>query len=149
MCIVVFSWIDSNWHQKHAILRCKHFEEQSKNAINLWNEIESIFNEFDLVIGDTPITTDEGANIKASLKDEIRMPCMAHRSSTALEMAWEATAKACLEFDQMVNSISELRSFIARRGGIQEFLPKTIKKNSATRPWRSYYTINDSGETNF
>ena len=114
MCVVVFSWIDSNWHQKHGILRCKHFEEQRKNAINLWNEIESVFNEFDWVIGDTPITTDEGANIKAPLKDEIRMTCMAHRSSTALEMAWEATARACQEFDQMVNNISELRSFIAR-----------------------------------
>jgi hypothetical protein len=74
---------------------------------------------------------------------------MAHRCSTALEMAWEATTKVCPEFNQMINSISDLRSFIARRGGIQEFLPKTIKKNSATRPWRSYYTINDSGKSNF
>jgi hypothetical protein len=149
MNIFVFSWIDSDWHQHHAILRCKHFEEQSKNAINLWAEIESIFNEFDLVIGDTPITTDEGSNIKALLKDEIRLPCMAHRCSTALEMAWEATAKACPEFDQMINNISELRSFIARRGGIQESLPKTIKKNCATRPWRSYYINNESGKTHF
>jgi hypothetical protein len=147
--MIILSCIDSDWHQKHAILRCKHFEEQSKTAINLWNEIESLFNEFDLVIGDTPITTDEGSNIKASLKDEIRLPCMAHRCSTALEMAWEATAKVCLEFNQMINSISDLRSFIARRGGIQEFLPKTIKKNSATRSWRSYYTVNDSGKSNF
>ena len=116
-------------------IRCKHFEEQSKTAINLWSEIESIFNEFDLIIGDTPITTDEGANIKASLKEEIRVPCMAHRCSTALEMGWEATAKACPEFGQLINNIKELRSFIARSGGIQGSLPKTIKKNSVTRPW--------------
>lgn len=101
------------------------------------------------MIGDTPITTDEGSNIKASLKDEIRLPCMAHRSSTALEMAWEATAKTCPEFGQMINSISDLRGFIARRGGIQESLPKTIKKNSGTRPWRSYYTVNESGKNDF
>ncbi|CAF4463015.1 unnamed protein product, partial [Rotaria sp. Silwood2] len=139
-----FYWIDKNWQQHHALLRCKHFEEQSKNAINLWNEIESIFNEFDLIIGDTPITTDEGANVKASLKDEIRLPCMAHRCSTALEMAWEATTKKNSEFDQLVNNISSLRSFIAHSGGIQASLPKTIKKNSATRPWRSYYIVNES-----
>lgn len=74
---------------------------------------------------------------------------MAHRCSTALEMAWEATPKVYPEFNQMINSISELHSFIARRGRIQETLPKTIKKNNATRSWRSYYIINESGKTNF
>jgi len=65
-------YLDEHWQLKHNILRCKYFDEQSKTAINIWSEIESIFEEFDLVIGDTPITTDEGANIKASLKNEIR-----------------------------------------------------------------------------
>ncbi|CAF1449280.1 unnamed protein product [Adineta ricciae] len=134
-------WIDDSWRQHHALLRCKHFEEQSKTAINLWAEIESIFNEFNLIVGDTPITTDEGANIKASLKNEIRLPCMAHRSSTTLETAWEATRIVCPEFDQLITYVSELRAFIARSGNIQTRLPMTIKRNSATRPWRSYYIV--------
>ncbi|CAF4537656.1 unnamed protein product, partial [Rotaria sp. Silwood2] len=94
-----------------------------RSAINLWNEIESTFNEFDLIIGDTPITTDENANVIASLKDKIRLPCMAHRCSTALRMAWKATAKNNSEFDYLIKNISELRSFIVRSGGIQA-LPK-------------------------
>jgi DNA-binding XRE family transcriptional regulator len=65
-------YMDENWQLKHSLLRCKYFDEQSKTAINIWSEIESIFNEFNLIFGDTPITTDEGANIKASLKNEIR-----------------------------------------------------------------------------
>ncbi|CAF3895256.1 unnamed protein product [Rotaria sp. Silwood1] len=121
-------WMDRNWKLKHALLRCKHFEEQSKTAINLWAEIESIFKEFNLVFGDTPITTDNGANIKASLKDEIRLPCMAHCCSTTLETAWEATRNGCFEFDQLIISVLELRSYIARAGNIQQFLPMTIKK---------------------
>ncbi|CAF0832632.1 unnamed protein product [Adineta steineri] len=121
-------WIDHAWKLHHALLRCKHFQEQSKTAINLWDEIESIFNEFYLILGDTPITTDEGANIKASLKDEIRLPCMAHRSSTTLETAWEATRTVCAEFNHLINCVLDLRSFIARSGNIQPSLPMTIKK---------------------
>ena len=65
-------YIDNAWELKHVLIRCKYFEEQSKSAINIRREITSIFEEFNLTIGNTPITTDEGSNIKASLKDEIR-----------------------------------------------------------------------------
>jgi hypothetical protein len=145
----IFSWIDHAWKLKHALLHCKHFEEQSKTAINLWAEIELIFNEFHLILGNTPITTDEGANIKASLKDEIRVPCMARRSSTTLETAWEATRNVCPEFDQLIKHVLDLRSFVARSGNIQSSLPMTIKRNSVTRPWRSYYVVYHSGEIEF
>ena len=100
-------------------------------------------------MGDTPITTDEGANIKASLKSEIRVPCFAHRCSTTLETAWEATRAKSEEFRHLTDSISELRAFIARSGGYQENLPKSIKKTSGTRPWRSYYDVNESGKFYF
>jgi hypothetical protein len=131
------------------MLRCKHFQEKTKSAINIWSEMEQIFAEFGLQIGDTPITTDEGANIKASLKSEIRVPCFAHRCSTTLETAWEATRSKSDEFLHLTTSISELRAFIARSGSYQENLPKTIKKTSGTRPWRSYYDVNESGKFHF
>jgi hypothetical protein len=130
-------------------LRCKHFEEKPKSAINISSEIEQIFAEFALQMGDTPITTDEGANIEASLKNEIRVPCFAHRCSTVLETAWEATRVQSEEFLHLTDAVSELRAFIARSGGIQDGLPKTIKRSSGTRPWRSYYVVNESGKLPF
>ncbi|CAF4596026.1 unnamed protein product, partial [Rotaria magnacalcarata] len=53
------------------MLRCKHFDAP-KSGINIWHEIEEIFESFNLSFGDTPITTDQGSNmIKAlSLTDE-------------------------------------------------------------------------------
>ncbi|CAF1541719.1 unnamed protein product, partial [Rotaria sordida] len=137
-------YMTEHWQLKHGILRCKYFDEQSKSAINIWSEIESIFDEFHLVIGDTPITTDEGANIKASLKNEIRCPCMAHRCSTTLECAWDKTNQLSFDFRCLTGSVSELRSFVARSGGLQAKLPKTVKKDSCTRPWRSYYIVYES-----
>ncbi|CAF1140677.1 unnamed protein product [Didymodactylos carnosus] len=56
---------------------------------------------------------------------------MAHRCSTVLETAWDNTVKQKQEFD----------SFCM---GIQHKLPKTMNRTSGTRPWRSYYTIQDS-----
>ena len=100
-------------------------------------------------MGDTPITTDEGSNIKASLKSEIRVPCFAHQCSTTLETGWEATRAKSEEFLHLTKSISELRAFVARSGGYQEKLPKSIKKTSGTRPWRSYYDVNESGKFYF
>ena len=123
---------------------CKHFAEKTKSEINIWSAIEHIFAEFGLPMGDTPITTDEGANIKASLKSDILVPCFAHRCSTTLETAWGATRAKLEEFLHLTNSISELRAFVARSGSYQENLPKSIKKTSGTRPWRSYYDVNES-----
>ena len=74
---------------------------------------------------------------------------MAHRSSTTLETAWEATKIVCPEFDQLITHVLELRAFIARSGNIQTRLPMTIKRNSGTRPWRSYYIVYHSGKNKF
>ena len=143
------SWITDRWLLQHALLRCKHFEEKSKTAINISLEIEQIFVEFGLQMGDTPITTDEGANIKASLKDEVRVPCFAHRCSTVLETAWEATREKSAEFLRLTDNIADLRAFIARSGSFQDSLPKSIKKSSGTRPRRSYHVVNESGKWYF
>ncbi|CAF1518721.1 unnamed protein product, partial [Adineta steineri] len=72
-----------------------------------------------LVIGDTPITTDEGANITASLKDEIRCPCMAHRCSTTLECTWEQTNRLSFDFKRFIDAVAELRFCIARSDDLQ------------------------------
>lgn len=74
------------------------------------------------------------------------MPCFAHRSSTVLETAWKNTREKSAEFLRLTDAVSDLRAFISRSGGIQEKLPKTIKKTSGTRPWRSFYIVNESGE---
>lgn len=100
-------------------------------------------------MGDTPITTDEGANIKASLKNEVRVPCFAHRCSTVLETAWEATREKSEEFLHLTDNISDLRAFVTRSGSFQDSVPKSIKKCSGTRPWRSYYVVNESGKCCF
>jgi hypothetical protein len=71
---------------------------------------------------------------------------MAHRCSTTLEHAWEKTNELSSDFKYLTDSVAELRAFVARSGGLQAKLPKTIKKTSCTRPWRSYYVVNESGE---
>jgi hypothetical protein len=71
---------------------------------------------------------------------------MAHRCSTTLECAWENTKELSPGFKLFTDSVSELRSFVARVGGLQAKLPKTIKKTSATRPWRSYYIVHESSK---
>ncbi|CAF1534357.1 unnamed protein product [Adineta ricciae] len=58
-------WSGDNYQLHHCSLCCKHFENESKAAINIWNEIEQIFQSFELLFGDTPIVTDQGANTQA------------------------------------------------------------------------------------
>ena len=45
-----------------------------RTAINIWNEIEQIFQSFGLSLGDTLVVTDQDANIVAAFKltDEAR-----------------------------------------------------------------------------
>jgi len=64
-------YVNNDYELKHSLLRCKHFDEQ-KSRINIWHEIEETFQTFNLSFGDTPGTTDQGANmIKAlNLNDE-------------------------------------------------------------------------------
>ena len=77
-------WIDEKNQLQHCLLRCKHFEEESKTAMNIWTEIREIFESFHLSFGDTPVVTDQGANMVAAFKvtAEARFSCMAHRCST-------------------------------------------------------------------
>jgi hypothetical protein len=71
---------------------------------------------------------------------------MAHRCSTTLEYAWEKTNELSADFKHLTGCVSDLRAFVARSGGLQAKLPKTLKKNSVTRPWRSFYIVHESGE---
>ncbi|CAF3156368.1 unnamed protein product [Rotaria socialis] len=99
-----------------------------------------------LSFGDTPITTDQGSNmIKAlSLTDEARYSCLAHRTNTVLETAWENVKILNAEFKMFCTSVSNLRTYCQQSGGIQFKLPKTLKSSSGTRPWRSYFLIHNS-----
>ena len=44
--------------------------------MNIWQEIKSIFESFNLSFGDTPIVTDQGSNMVAAFKitEEARIP---------------------------------------------------------------------------
>ncbi|CAM4837628.1 unnamed protein product [Rotaria magnacalcarata] len=83
-------WTNDKYKLSHCLLRCKHFPEDSKTGINIWQEIKSIFESFNLSFGDTPIVTDQGSNMVAAfnITEEARIPCMAHRCNTTLETAW-------------------------------------------------------------
>lgn len=52
-------WIDEAWKFRHTMLQCKVFEER-KTAANIEKEILRCFEQFGLVPGNTPITTDAG-----------------------------------------------------------------------------------------
>ncbi len=89
-------WATDEYKISHCSLRCKHYSEDSKTGLNIWQEIKSIFESFNLSFGDTPIVTDQGSNMVAAfnITQETRLPCMAHRCNTTLETAWtRANAK--------------------------------------------------------
>lgn len=71
---------------------------------------------------------------------------MAHRCSTTLEYGWGKTSELLPSFKSLTDCVNELRAFVARSGGLQAKLPKTIKKTSCTRPWRSYYIVHESSK---
>ena len=139
-------WISNDFELNHSLLRCKYFSENNKTAVNIWREIEEIFASFDLSCDDTPIVTDQGANMVAACKitNEARYPCMAHRCSTVLDTAWARTEERNPSFRIFNNAVRDLRKYVQQSGGIQEHLPKTLKSTSGTRPWRSYYHVHDS-----
>lgn len=139
-------WSTEDFKLHHCLLRCKHFPEESKTSINIWQEIKSIFESFNLSFGDTPVVTDQGSNMVAAFKitHEARIPCMAHRCSTTIETAWNREDEHNPTFAMFNSVIRDLRKYVNQSSGVQEKLPKTLKNGSSTRPWRSYFTIHDS-----
>ncbi|CAF4517092.1 unnamed protein product [Rotaria sp. Silwood1] len=142
---------DDNYQLHHCLLRCKHFPNETKTAINIWNEIKQIFQSFGLSFGDTPIVTDQGANMVAAFKltDEARFPCMAHRCHTTIKTAWDQLDTKNTQFSTFNTAVKDIRKYVQRSGGIQENLEKTIKSSSGTRPWRSYFNVYGSLHTSY
>ena len=138
-------FVNDIYELKHTLLRCKHFHKE-KSGINIWHEIEEIFQSFNLSFGDPPLNTDQDSNmIKAlSITNEARYPCLAHRTNTVLETAWENVKIINIEFKNFCTSVSNLRTYCQQSGGIQFRLPKTLKRTSGTRPCCSYFLIHDS-----
>ena len=144
-------WVNEHHQLSHSLLRCKHFPEDSKTGVNIWQEIKSIFESFNLSFGDTPIVTDQGSNMVAALNitQETRIPCMAHRCNTTLETAWNREVAKNPTFSMFNVAVREVRKYVNQTTGIQEKLPKTLKGGSGTRPWRSYFTVHDSLSASF
>lgn len=49
----VFRTIDE-FKFNHTLIYCKHFSEDHKTVINIWQEMKSIFESFNVSFGDTP-----------------------------------------------------------------------------------------------
>ena len=128
------------------MLRCKHFPNETKTAINIWNEIEQIFQSFGVSFGDTPIVNDQGANIVAAftLTDEARFSCMAYRCNTIIETAWNRLDAKNIQFSTFNAAAKGIRKYVQQSGSIQQNLEKLIKSFNGTRPWRSYFNVHDS-----
>ncbi|CAF4762223.1 unnamed protein product [Rotaria sp. Silwood2] len=144
-------WATQEYKLSHCLLRCKHFTEDNKTGINIWQEIRSIFESFNLSFGDTPVVTDQGSNMVAAfnITQEARFPCMAHRCNTTLETAWSRTDTKHPTFAMFNLAVRELRKYVNQTTGIQEKLPKTLKGGGGTRPWRCYFNIHDSLNTSY
>jgi hypothetical protein len=139
-------WTDDNYELHHCLLQCKHFANETKTAINIWSEIEQIFQSFGLSFGDTPVVTDQGVNMVAAFKltDEPHFPCMAHRSNTTIKTALNRLYKKKTQFATFNTAVKDIRKYIQQSGGIRANLEKAIKSASGTRPWRSYFNVHDS-----
>ncbi|CAF4039817.1 unnamed protein product, partial [Rotaria magnacalcarata] len=135
----------------HCLLRCKHFSEESKTSMNIWQEIKYIFESFNLSFGDTPIVTDQGSNMVAAfnITQKARIPCMAHRCNTTFETAWNREDSKNPTFAMFNLAVRELRKYTNQTSGIQDKLTKTLKGGCSTRPWRSYFIIHDSLNDSF
>jgi hypothetical protein len=141
-------WID-DFTLKHAMARCKPFVYDRKTASNIHRDLLRMMHEFGLKSTDTPITTDAGANIALALRDEIRLQCMCHRLSTVLNDAWRDTKSDHPELKAMDDAVRDVSRYVHQSSGIQEKLSHTIKKFSATRPWRGYSKVFNSFNASF
>ena len=124
-------WLSDERVLQHTMLRCKVFPDERKTGENIHHEIQSIFTEFGLKSGDTPITTDCGANIICALNSETRFPCMAHRLNTVLTDAVkvvESDEESFLLFNQAVR---DLIAYVHRSDLSQDKLPVTLKNTAA------------------
>ena len=57
--------------------------------------------------------------------NEARCPCLAHRISTALEIALGDVEKINIDFKNFCISVGDIRAYVQHRGGIQYKLPRT------------------------
>ena len=107
-------WTDDNYQLHYCLLRCKHFPNEMKTAINIWNEIEQIFQSFGFSFGTTPIVTDQGANRVAAftLTDEARFSCMAHRCNTTIETAWNRLDAKNVQFSTFNTAAKGIREYV-------------------------------------
>jgi len=54
--------------------------------------VSAIFSDYGLSDSDTPVTTDHGVNVVATLQNIVRLDCMCHRLHTVLKCAWRDTS---------------------------------------------------------
>ena len=76
--------------------------------------------------------------------DEARFPYMVHRCTAMLETAWNRLDAQSRTFNMLNVAVRELCKYDQQSTGLQEQLPKTLKRTSGTRPWRSYFSVHHS-----
>lgn len=133
------SWLEG-WNLRSTQMRCGLFD-QAKTAENIQAASDKLFDEFGLIKGDMPITTDRGANVIAGLRDELRFQCFGHRLNNVNESSWDALKASDETFRQFDESLHSISAF-AHQCDLE--IPVTIKQFSATRPWRSFFLVPNS-----
>ena len=63
--------------------------------------------------------------------------CACHRLSTSINTAWEAATEESDELAVLDTNSNNLVKFVKKSGGIQYYLPTTLKSGGKMRPWRS------------
>jgi hypothetical protein len=132
-------YVSRDFQLHHVALAVHHFGTLSHTADNISVALLEQCTFYNIDIDDTPVTTDHGSNIVASLKNRIRLDCFAHRLNTVISTAWKDVKNAVKEADEYEKATSELCAYAKRTVGLQEQLPCSLKSGGDTRPWLAMY----------
>jgi hypothetical protein len=138
--VTVFWLFDNEWTLMHTCIACEVFPER-KDAEIIRQKLRCIFDEYKLCWNDVFVTTDCGANIVCALKEGLRIQCGCHRLSTVVEDSVTALRNTRPDFEMFMKAVHDVTAYVSKCSGIQEKLPKTLKRISGTKPWRSWHRV--------
>ena len=105
-------WIDSSFRLHNAMLALKHFESPLHSADYIKAAIPPIADKFGFNTSTSPFVLVCGSNVKAALKGDFILDCMAHRLHTCISVAWKETQNALNPAKEFEDSVSELSTFV-------------------------------------
>ena len=105
---------------------------QALTLLKTSTQLSVPYSEYSIPVDDTPITTDNGSNVVAALKNGVRIDCVCHRLHTVLQSAWKETREQVPKAAAYEVAISELCRFAKQSSGVQEELGAA----KITQTWR-------------